>query len=104
MHHQSQELFLARVKAIAKGPHASMLNELIFILANPLNNCRNGPDDGPLGALQQIIHYIYQNFTDDLEQDSGCTHAPTYVSSQELDCAVNGGGVAKVLQFRPRNS
>ena len=79
MHHQSQELFLAKVKAIVKGPHASMLNELIFILGNPLNNCRNGPDDGPMGALRQIIHYIYQNFTDDYGARLGDVRMPTPV-------------------------
>jgi hypothetical protein len=102
MHHQPPELFLAKVKAIAKGPHASMLNELIFILGNPLNNCPNGPDDGPLGALRQIIHYIYLNFTDELERDLGCIYAHTCVSSQKHGCAINGRGVAKVLQFSSR--
>lgn len=104
MHHQPQELFLAKVKAVAKGPHASMLNELIFILGNPLKNCRNGPDDGPLGALRQIIHYIYLNFTDDLERGLGCTYARTCVSSQEHGCAINDLGGAKVLQFRCKTS
>ena len=102
MHHQSQELFLAKVKAIAKGPHGSMLNELIFILGNPLNNCRNGPENGPVGALRQIIHYIYQNFTDDMERGSGCTYAHTCVAAQEHGCTINGPEVAKVLQFRSR--
>jgi hypothetical protein len=102
MHHQSQELFLAKVKAIVKGPHASMLNELIFILDNPVNNCRNGPDDGPMGALRQIIHYIYQNFTDDMDRGLGCTYARTCLSAQEHGCTINGPGVAKVLQFRSR--
>jgi hypothetical protein len=100
MYHQSQELFLAKVKAIAKGPHASMLNELLFILGNPLNNCPNGADDGPMGALRQIIHYIYLNFTDDLERGLGCTYAQTCVSSQKHGCAINSRGAAKILQFR----
>jgi len=104
MDNQPQELFLAKVRAIAKGPHASMLNELIFILGNPLKNCPNRPDNGPLGALRQIIHYIYQNFTDDLERGLGCTYARTCVSSQEHGCASNGLEVAKVLQFRCKTS
>lgn len=102
MAHPPQELFLAKVKAIAKGPHASMLNELIFILANPLNNCRNGPENGPLGALGQIIHYIYVNFTDDLKRGLGCTDARTCPPSRKQGCTVHGQGVAKVLPFRSR--
>jgi hypothetical protein len=102
MHHQSQELLLAKVKAVAKGQHASMLNELIFILDNPVNNCRNGPDDGPIGALRQIIHHIYQTFTDDKARGLGCAYAHTCVSAQEHGCSMNGPGLAKVLQFRSR--
>jgi hypothetical protein len=102
MHHQPSELFMAKVKAIAQGQQASMLNELIFILGNPLNNCPNGPHDGPLDALRQIIHHVYLDFKDNLEQGSGCTYAYTCVSSQKHGCTPNGSGRAKVLQFKSK--
>jgi hypothetical protein len=102
MYQQPPELYLAKVKAIAKGPHASMLNELIFILSNPLNNCPLGPHDGPLGALEKIIHHVYLDFKDNVERGVGCTYAPTCVSSQRHGCALDGFGRAKVLQFKSR--
>jgi hypothetical protein len=102
MPHQHQELFLAKVKAIAKGPHAPLLNELIFILSNPLNNCPNGPNDGPLGALRKIIHHVYLDFKDNQEHGSGCTFAHTCLSSRQHGCALAGSGKAKVLQFRAK--
>jgi len=102
MHHPPQELFLAKVKAIAKGPHGPMLKELIFILGNPLNSCPLGPHDGPLGALQKIIHHVYLDFKDDLERGLGCTYAYTCVSSQAHGCALHGLGMAKVIPFKSR--
>ena len=102
MQEQPPELFLAKVKAIAKGPHAPMFNELIFLLGNPLSKCPNGPHDGALGALGEIIHHVYQVLRDDLDQGAGCTFAHTCVSSKKQGCTLDGCGRAKVLQFKAK--
>jgi len=79
-----------------------MLHELIFILGNPLHNCPHGPNDGPLGALREIIHHIYLDIKDNRERGSGCAYVQTCISAPEQGCALGDPGGAKVLQFKSR--
>jgi hypothetical protein len=95
-------MYLAKVQAIAKDPHVPMFNELIFILDNPLSKCPNGPHDGPLEAPGEIIHHVYLDVKDNLEQGVGCTYAHTCVSSQKHGCTLDGFGRATVLQFKAK--
>jgi hypothetical protein len=103
MSYQEQELYFAKIKAIAKGVHGPLLAELIYILDNPAPNCPNGLNDGPLGALRQIIHHVYLDFKDSLEQGLACPYTRTCVSARGQDCSLPGAGKAKILPFKCRS-
>jgi hypothetical protein len=94
------KLLLAKVKAIGRGPHAAMLDELLFILSNPVVSCPHGPTDGPLGALSQIIHSVYVDYQANLNRRRGCSYSRTCLSAPRLGCQIDDLSQDKVIQFR----
>jgi hypothetical protein len=94
------KLMLAKVNVIGRGPHTSMLHELIFILSNPVVSCPHGPTDGPLGALGQIIHSIYLDYQANLNRRRGCSYSRTCLSAPRLGCQIEDLSPDKVIQFR----
>jgi hypothetical protein len=95
-----RDLLVAKVKAVARGPQAQMLNHLLYILGQPLENCPVGFSDGPLKVLREVLATIYEDFKDLMVKGGGCPYALTCRLAASYGCGPRTASKAAVLAFR----